>query len=53
MCCVCCVQDSTLGCNGHPTVATHRNMAAVVQQFVANITAWGPSGTETSFLYHN
>lgn len=47
------MQDSSLGCFGHPTSATQMRMAAHVQEFVANITKWDPVGTQTSFLYNN
>jgi len=49
----CFLQDTTEGCFGHPTQATQMNMAAVLQDFVANITSWDPVGTQTSFLYNN
>ena len=48
-----CLQDGSLGCYGHPTQATHMEMASIVQDFVANLTSWGPVGSGASFLYNN
>ena len=47
------LQDGSLGCYGHPTQATHMEMASIVQDFVANMTSWDPVGTGASFLYNN
>ncbi len=52
-CLLCYVQAGDVGCYGHPTTLTHMNMAAIVQDYIANITSWDAVGTETSFLYNN
>ncbi|CAK0784600.1 hypothetical protein CVIRNUC_007804 [Coccomyxa viridis] len=41
------MQGSEVGCYGHPSSATQANMAAVVQDFVANLTQWTPVATQT------
>lgn len=48
-----CMQAGDVGCYGHPTTLTHMNIAAIVQDYIANITSWDAVGTETSFLYNN